>query len=279
MKRRLLVAIWAILSLSLSYGQDVDTTSYDTTGYHEDIDDYAESQIEEYDSAATEEYETDDEYESSAPALVEPETLESTSAYKAEKIQVKKFDRARWKEVVGSAKFIEDEPEEAVVSTPSVPWAGEVMRLIGYVLIIGVVGFLIYTVIRNTRIERTKRKKTSEVTDTEAPVEHIEEFDIQTLLQKALSEGNFRMAVRLYYLGLLKKLHELGMIDWKKDKTNRDYLSELFEKNYLFDEVRKLTVAYEHVWYGQYTPNNESYQRLFSNFENLSEKINQTKAS
>jgi hypothetical protein len=72
---------------------------------------------------------------------------------------------------------------------------------------------------------------------------------------------------------MLKKLNEIGMIAWKRDKTNRDYLGELFQRNFLFDEIRKLTLSYEAVWYGEHELKAESYQELTKRFEITYQKL------
>ena len=75
--------------------------------------------------------------------------------------------------------------------------------------------------------------------------------------------------MRLYYLKLLKKLHEMEKIAWKKDKTNRDYLSELFDRDFHFQQMRGLTLSYESVWYGDHEMNRELLLRICSQFESV----------
>ena len=77
--------------------------------------------------------------------------------------------------------------------------------------------------------------------------------------------------------GLLKKLNEEGFIVWKKDKTNRDYLTELFSKPNYFEEVRRLTLAYEQIWYGDHTLPVESYQKLITEFKSIDQKLHTSK--
>ena len=93
--------------------------------------------------------------------------------------------------------------------------------------------FVINSISLNLKIKREELKKE----DIQDGVENIEDVDIESLLARAREEGNFKIAIRLYYLLLLKKLHTLNVIVWKKDKTNRDYLSELFSRNFYFDEI------------------------------------------
>ncbi len=210
--------------------------------------------------------------------LIEPDALEGTRDYKAEKISVRKFDEKKWKAIVGSTDY-EEKPEEEPKTkeqfrTESTPWNSELLRVISFVLIIAIVLFLLYYLLKNTTFEEKLRNKSFEIHDSVAHVENIEDLDIQTLLQKTLAEGNLRLAIRLYYLGLLKKLNDVGLIAWKRDKTNRDYLSELFSKEYYFEEVKKLTLAYEQVWYGEHTITHESFQKLSHNFETIHQKLN-----
>ena len=83
--------------------------------------------------------------------------------------------------------------------------------------------------------------------------------------------------VRIYFLGLLKKLNEGGLIVWKKDKTNRDYLAELFSKEDFFDEVKKVTLAYEQVWYGDHSLSVELYHQLMEEFKAIDSRLNAAK--
>jgi hypothetical protein len=267
MKHGLIVL--AVFSWSILHGQDADSSAnYDSTYYEDYSDSDGDAESYDGDSAAF------------ARTLVEPEVL--TGEYKEEEIRLQKFDSAKWKAIAGSTDFEERDvevEEQRDLAPPRVPWAGDLMRIIGYAAIIGVVVLLIYAVVKNTRLEKRTSKIPEGPQDAEKAVENIEEFDIDSLLKNALAEHNYRMAVRLYYLGLLKKLNELGIIVWKKDKTNRDYLSELFARDYLYDDVRKLTVAYEQVWYGEHTPSDEKFQGLLANFENVNEKLNREKTS
>ena len=47
--------------------------------------------------------------------------------------------------------------------------------------------------------------------------------------EEALAAGNFSLAVRLYYLQVIKTLSEQNAIAWSREKTNRDYLHETRE--------------------------------------------------
>jgi hypothetical protein len=217
--------------------------------------------------------------------LKSPDELSQTKQYQEEKLNVKKFDEKEWKKIIGDTDYNEEppKPEEEQKSDPREPmsfgnWNSDILRVMAYVCIIGVILFILYAVTKNIKPGSPKLKTSVEI-DTSAHVENIEDLDVNSLLRKTIADGNFRLAVRLYFLGLLKELNEQGIILWKKDKTNHDYLSELSIKDFHYDEVRRLTLAYEQVWYGEHRLTTESYQQLFAEFENLHQKLNTQKAS
>jgi len=157
--------------------------------------------------------------------------------------------------------------------------AAPVMKLIFYAVVAALIGLIIYHIAKNTSLQTRLKKIQVDKPDPASDVEDIATLDVDTLLRRTLAEGNYRLAMRLYFLGLLKKLNEVGLIDWKKDKTNRDYLSELFAKEAYYNEVRRLTLAYEQVWYGDHDLPVESYQQLMAEFKAIDHKINTSTAS
>ncbi len=194
-------------------------------------------------------------------------------------VQLRKFDEKKWKEIVGSQDYEEDPREERKRSSPKDPgWtlpglSPQLLKAIAFALVFALFVFILYYVSRNATFGRSNPK--TKPVDASAPVENIEELDIEALLRDALSRGDLRLAVRVHYLLLLKKLNEAGLITWKKDKTNRDYLSELYGQNACYDDVRVLTLAYELVWYGERSVSSESFQTLSGNFESVNRAITQ----
>jgi hypothetical protein len=81
--------------------------------------------------------------------------------------------------------------------------------------------------------------------------ENVHELDFDKLIQEAISTANFRLATRLHYLKMLKRLSDSGLINWQKNKTNFEYYYELKG-----EERRKqfyaLTRLFESVWYGNF---------------------------
>lgn len=211
--------------------------------------------------------------------LVAPDQVATTRSYQQRELVVRKFDDNKWKEIVGDVDYTEkprkEDKKEASPVRFSMPWGGSVLRFISYAVIAAVIGALVYFVLKNISFSLKIRRTELKSADLEQPVDHIEEIDINALLERARREGDLKLVVRLYYLELLKQLNQRGVIQWKKDKTNKDYLSELFSSNFFFEDIRRLTLSYEAVWYGDHDLRPESYHNLTERFEQLYREINE----
>ena len=100
----------------------------------------------------------------------------------------------------------------------------------------------------------------------------IKTEDIQGLIKQAFDDKNYRLAIRYYYLFLLKLLTERELIDWQLQKTNDDYIIELAKSN-LLPQFKKVTILYDYIWYGEFTIDEAAYQSAKSNFDKLKNAI------
>jgi hypothetical protein len=142
---------------------------------------------------------------------------------------------------------------------------------------IGLICYILFRIIKHVSSQANPKIMKAQVSDDATRIEDIKELEIDRLLKEALASGNFRLAIRIYFLGMLKKLDEDGVILWKKDKTNRDYLGELFSKSHYFEEIKTLTLAYEQVWYGEHDLPVESYHEIISSFKSIDQQLKDSK--
>ena len=171
-----------------------------------------------------------------------------------------------------------DEPEEEnKPSESSAPWNLSILKWIIYTLAFLIICAILFLIFKNTSFKSNPKNRPM-ASDDHAEVEDIATLDVDNLLEKTQAAGNYKLAVRLYFLGLLKKLNEAGFIIWKKDKTNRDYLMELYAKARYYNEVRKLTLIYEQVWYGDHAIPLELYNRVKAEFTSVNQQINASTA-
>ncbi|HBY68162.1 MAG TPA: DUF4129 domain-containing protein, partial [Flavobacteriaceae bacterium] len=82
--------------------------------------------------------------------------------------------------------------------------------------------------------------------------EIIRSKNIRELIEKALQNKEYRLAVRYYYLLILKKLTDAELIDYEFDKTNTDYIAEITSDTVILP-FKKATNLYDYIWYGNFT--------------------------
>lgn len=188
---------------------------------------------------------------------------EETEAYQNAPLLVdRSFDQNTWKQeskglrytVQSNSRVIEPERNNAGQAPINRPrgslTAKDVSRLILILLGLGVVMFIIYrlvggnAVLANRSIERRAPVRLEDIES------NLHEADVESFLDKAIREENYRLAIRLYYLAIIKKLSEKGYIQWKKEKTNGHYLREMRQnKHPETKNFRDVTRVFERVWY------------------------------
>ena len=67
------------------------------------------------------------------------------------------------------------------------------------------------------------------------------------------------------YLRTLKELSEGGIIQYSQEKTDHEYVMQLFGTEYYKDFFR-ITRDFEYAWYGQFPISAQSFQIVQSHF-------------
>lgn len=210
----------------------------------------------------------------------------SNAVHRGERVTIKEFRSDNIKEVTGNIDYTEkppkkkehetedEEPESGTAAPASAtPWGGEAIRWISYILILGAVLYFLFVIIRNTTSAPSNPKLTIRDDYRIHPVENIEELEIDRLLREARESADYRFMIRIQYLALLKALNSKGFIKWERDKTNREYTMELFSREVPYHEFRKLTLAYETVWYGEHVIDAAGCHVIMSGFDSIQEHL------
>lgn len=135
-----------------------------------------------------------------------------------------------------------------------------------YVILAVIAGLVIWLLIKADVLAFMFPKKAQQSPlDYESGVENIHEVDFETAIEEAIGQRNFRLAIRLLYLQTLKRLTDGGLIAWKPDKTNRQYVFELINTPFQADFDR-LTTQFEFVWYGDFPLDEARFQQVRSDF-------------
>jgi hypothetical protein len=124
-------------------------------------------------------------------------------------------------------------------------------NILKYTFITAFILGLIYILWKSKFIGLLNRdaKKLDGTSFTDLP-ENIEGLNIDALIEEALQEQNYRLAVRWCFLKSLQWLNKQNKIAWQPAKTNVDYQQELKDKT-LKAEFTSLSYVFEYVWYGE----------------------------
>lgn len=140
-----------------------------------------------------------------------------------------------------------------------------ILRFFGIVII----GFLLFILVRylmskdgNFLFGKKNRKIKITSHDIE---ENIHEINFPERILQLEKQQDYRSAIRYHFLYSLKKLTDKNLINWNPEKTNRDYLRELKNKN-LQEDFRRVIYVYDYIWYGEFDAQEKEYQHYKTYF-------------
>jgi hypothetical protein len=102
----------------------------------------------------------------------------------------------------------------------------------------------------------------------EVEEENIHEIDFDKDIRDAENEGDYRRAIRLQFLKVLKNLSDAELIFWDPNKTNYQYLYELKGTN-LYNPFVSCVNVFDRVWYGEWQIDKMYYTTNKTLFEDL----------
>jgi hypothetical protein len=118
-----------------------------------------------------------------------------------------------------------------------------------------------------------RRKNVQMVMDGDGDIpEDIFAINYQQEIEKARQAGNYRLAVRLHYLRMLKLMSERQVIRYTQDKTNFDYLMQLQGGRY-YEDFFRITRDYEYSWYGQFPVSEDMYDLIRQDFDKMEKEL------
>ncbi|MHA7057747.1 DUF4129 domain-containing protein [Aquimarina sp. M1] len=150
-------------------------------------------------------------------------------------------------------------------------WA-VLLKLLPYLIVIGVLFLLGWLFMKvNPREILFDKQETPQVILTEDE-DIIQNQDIHQLIELATKENNYRLAIRYYYLSVLKSLSDNELILWESQKTNTDYLKELTDDS-LKKKFQNITRLYDFIWYGSFEINQASFRQAEQKFTSITNTI------
>ena len=149
------------------------------------------------------------------------------------------------------------------------------LRNLLWVLVVGgfiavLIWFLIASDVRLFRKSPAPIHNTED--NEELTTDNIFDIDYEMGIQKAILSNNYRMAIRLMYLQTLKELAIRNIIQYKQQRTNSEYLMQLFNTIYYKDFFR-LTRNFEYSWYGKFEVTKPSFEVIKTEFSSFKQQM------
>jgi hypothetical protein len=112
-----------------------------------------------------------------------------------------------------------------------------------------------------------------DVNDENVSADQLPEDGWITMARDLLARGEFRLAMRAFYLASLAHLGQRNLISIARFKSNRDYENELRRRSHAFPELLPVfganILALERIWYGRHGVNDEAVREFASNVEKI----------
>jgi len=96
--------------------------------------------------------------------------------------------------------------------------------------------------------------------------------NIQALIDAAISENNYRLAIRYHYILILQRLDASKSIVWEQQKTNVDYIKEIKNRDVKSD-FKHLTWVYDMIWYGNFEIKQADFIKVQQEFQLVTKAI------
>lgn len=145
------------------------------------------------------------------------------------------------------------------------------LSIFQYVLIAAVIVAIVLLVLKNDIRAVFYGKSASVAIDFKEFDEDIHKINFDELIEDAINKRDYRKAVRLHFLKLLKELTDKNLISWQIDKTNNDYSMELSNSKFS-SKFKELALMYEYIWYGDFQLDEHNFKSSINKFKEF--KIN-----
>jgi hypothetical protein len=143
-----------------------------------------------------------------------------------------------------------------------------------FLWLLAVGGFIAFLIIylRNINISLFRRSKTMEQAEGEYGTEDIFAINYNKEIEKAIAAGDYRLAVRLLFLQLLRVMSERKIIQYSHERTNLDYLLQVHHAPW-YQQFFRITRNYEYVWYGLFEIDKNKFETINKDVKSLEHQL------
>jgi large-conductance mechanosensitive channel len=190
-----------------------------------------------------------------------------------------KLSPKQWQEVSEGVDYTETykDLEQETKASNSIKWNPfdydfSNLKYVFYFLVSALIVFLLIKIILSFKTNPSIKPKTISIDSIEEIEEKMHELDMDLLLKEALQAKNYRIALRINFLIIIKMLSQKGDIVWAKEKTNWEYYSEVKDIN-LSALFKEIIISFEPVWYGEHQLTEEQFNLVSPTYENLKKQL------
>jgi hypothetical protein len=164
------------------------------------------------------------------------------------------------------------QPRGSAPDVPSFSFSGDFGKILligGIILIVAII--LFQFLMRGNSNQTIRRPDEYTIEEIE---QNLHEAEIDRFLREALAKQDYRLAVRLYFLAIMKELSLKKIIEWQRDKTNGAYLREVrYNARDWAQDFAQVTLIFEYVWYSDAAFDAKGYSEVESYYKNLLAKV------
>jgi len=146
-------------------------------------------------------------------------------------------------------------------------FGGRSGNILLWIIVVCIVLYILYKLFLSSDSFLFSRSKKILNDTANAPEEEdLATTNWEALFHQAVHDNEMRQAVRYSYKWLLQLLEQKELIQYRNDKTNYEYYTELHETDYK-QPFKQLSRQYEYAWYGHFAlaPNDyNDYLALFN---------------
>lgn len=175
-------------------------------------------------------------------------------AFNAQEKKSGQLSETEWRQIADDTDYSEyykSRDAEENSNATHLPSSGRFqgLKYIIYFIVLALIAFFSYRLLSGDHDVKISTEKTDAVSLEEIE-EKVNELDLDALLEEAVRLKNYRLALRLHFLIVVKLLSQRGTINWASEKTNWEYHSEVRDK-LLADQFREVIIRFESFWYGE----------------------------
>ncbi len=135
------------------------------------------------------------------------------------------------------------------------------LKYLWIALAIAILALIVWKFVPQFKQRNIKNRENLVIGLDELDEDQIRFMDVETPLEQALRNGDYRTAYRLRYLSVIKVLVSKNLILYRKEKTNYEYLLQLSGKD-VYEPFRQLTFNFDGIWYGDLAIDKDTYKAL-----------------